>query len=196
MNRIKHEFYHGGSFNGNTCQEVLRGRDTLADVLAPVLVVKPLTDRSESGVWVGSAARAQQEAMRWNKFASCETLYSANRPLCRHEVALLEARCNDLGMWVPVTFPTESLPPKFHMVVSEMPRYARAMATKGISPGRGNEQSIEGVHVKYNKEHRNHARCGDNARRLSRMHAVRTAKTCADHSSAREPVPRKRPKRG
>ncbi len=101
---------------------------------------------------IGDSQWLSKQILRWNKFASLESLYSACRPLCKHEVATFELRAADFGCFLPRTFPSENLNPKFHMLVIEMPRYMNLMASSGISMGMGNEQSIETIHVKFNKE--------------------------------------------
>jgi hypothetical protein len=93
-------------------------------------------------VMFGDVDWLQKQVFWWNKFASVKEL-SACRPLCKHEIALLEARATDLGMYMPVHFKYDSLIHKFHVVTCEMHRSAKLMARKGISPGMGNEQAIE-----------------------------------------------------
>lgn len=39
-NHVKHEFYHGGSFNGNTCQLVLKSREALFEAMQPKQMLK------------------------------------------------------------------------------------------------------------------------------------------------------------
>ena len=147
---VKHEFYHGGAFNGNTCKTILRNRALVLEALQPMLML------GQGGVqaWVGDKTWLQKEVFRWNKFASCEELYSACRPLCKHEIAALELRAVDLGFYMPTSFPNESLNPKFHVLVCELHRFARHMAAFGISPGMTNEQVIEAYHVYLNRESR------------------------------------------
>ena len=53
---------------------------------------------------------------RLKKFAQCYKLFTANRELCPHEVHSLILRCHSYGNWLPVNFPNESLPRKFHML--------------------------------------------------------------------------------
>jgi hypothetical protein len=172
---ITHEFYHGGSFNGNTCQVVLLKISSLLLALSPLLVLAP--DVGVQTTLVGDGVWVQTEVIRWNKLVSLEELYSANRPLCAHEVQLFDGRATDFGMWLPTTFPKESLPPKFHILVCEMPYYAKLMAKHGQSIGKGNEQSIEGVHVKYNKQADMHRNSKCRRRKLTRMHRSRSATT-------------------
>jgi hypothetical protein len=136
---IEHEFYHGGAFNGNTCQKVLKSREAMLEALQP----KKLRRANCPLVVFGDVDWLQKQLFWCNKFASVEELYSASRPLCKHEIALLEARATDLGMYGPLSFKHDSLLHKFHMVTCEMHRHVKLMASEGISPGMANEQSIE-----------------------------------------------------
>jgi hypothetical protein len=163
---------------------------------------------------MGSVKWLQKEVLRWynilndsylsirilitslifrNKFASCEELYSACRPLCTHEIALLEARCTDFGMFLPTTFPLENLNPKFHVLVCEMHRHAKLMASAGISPGMGNEQSIEAIHVKFNMLQQRMRSAKTTGLKLQQMmNAQHIAGSAAIKSEAHDPVSRKR----
>jgi hypothetical protein len=101
-------------------------------------------------------------------------------------VVLLEARATDFGFWYPRTFKNHSLNPKFHVMVTHMHQYARAMASKGISPGMTNEQSIEAVHVKYNDLARRMRNAVNDAMKLKRMMSQReVAVNPLVHSEAR-----------
>ena len=201
---IWHEFYHGGSFNGNTCQVILKNRISMLQSLQPILV----QSTEEIPLWFGDNVWLEKELLRWNKFASLEELYSANRPLCEHEIRLLECRAVDFGFFLPRAFKTELLSHKFHIFVAEMHHYAKLKGAKGLSPGMGmhqtrshpllsnphelfagNEQSIEAIHVKYNKEARRFRQAKTAALRLKRMVASMHTKSNAG-SKHRNPCPR------
>ena len=66
------------------------------------------------------------------KFKQCYDLYTASRPLCRHEVALLAIRCSSLGCWFPVRFPNVSVIPKFHVFTYHISEKAYSRRTVGM----------------------------------------------------------------
>jgi len=110
------------------------------------------------------------------------------------QIALLEARSTDFGFFFPTTFPKENLNPKFHIAVAEMHHFATLMAEFGISPGMGNEQSIEAIHVKYNRAASHNRNARNAALRLKRMmRRSHTTSNASLQSNARNPTKRKAP---
>ena len=79
-----------------------------------------------------------------------------NEPLCRHEVALLVARAQDLGDWYPTTldlymdesgdYPVESVTPKFHRLVCRVPECAMQWGRWAIGVGQMSECATEHAH--------------------------------------------------
>jgi hypothetical protein len=114
--------------------------------------LKVLTLDEMTAKFVGSAELCNRELLRWNKFASLEKLYTVCRPLCAHEIRLLEGRAMDLGFYMPEAFPEESINPKFHYTVVETHRYATLMGTYHTHAHTQDTVSI--THVPYQCMHR------------------------------------------
>ena len=117
----------------------------------------------------GSNNIAKQFNLLFSKFQSIRCLMNAARPLCRHEVRLLQLRCEDFGFWYPRTFPIEPLPPKFHILTFHVHQIAKALAPMGISPGMKSEHAIEKFHTTLNTLEPNYKNRSDRGAKLGGM---------------------------
>ena len=122
--RLKRAAYHSGAFVGSDINKVFK----LKNIPKFGHIFKPLTIL---GVSFSSCTLRVKITCLLNKFRLCYNLYTANRPLCKHEVELLVLRCCSFGSWFPVNFPNESLKRKFHLLTVEVPRQARRLCSVG-----------------------------------------------------------------
>jgi len=83
---IKHEFYHGGAFNGNTCHVIWKATEEMLDCFQPIEAMTVGGDGQRRHQWVGDGEWLTKEVKRWNKYRSILELYETNHPLCKHEV--------------------------------------------------------------------------------------------------------------
>ena len=127
---------------GNAVHEAFKQRTKLMKALAPKLLL------SSTGTlqWSGDTMWLQNMIDMGNKIAAYVALYSAARPLCRHEVVMLEKMAVDLGFSFPEKFPAESITYKMHLMFCHVHVYAALNAPFGRSPGMDNEQGIEASH--------------------------------------------------
>ena len=82
--KVKRQRYHGGAFVGNDCIRLLKGAAQLAAVLTPQQFT------SSDGIVrdVGSSEQSARILGLLTRLRDLHQLYSAARPLCRHEVSI------------------------------------------------------------------------------------------------------------
>ena len=131
---------------------------------------------------MGDELQKQKFVLLFNKFTALVQLFTANRPLCMHEVTLLEKRCTDFAFWFPEAFPSHTLPPKHHILVCHMHTFARDMEEMGYSVGQINEQCIESFHTIMNKNERRFASAGKDMKKrmllIARATCMRVSEPC------------------
>jgi len=116
--------------------DILAGNDSnrlLHDAAAVAAVVGPTGVRTIDGQvkQFGSSQREQLFFTRMDKLRQCVDLYSACRPLCRHEVRALQLRVASFAAWFPVNFPDEAPTPKLHVLAADIARFACLWRTVG-----------------------------------------------------------------
>ena len=102
---------------------------------------------------------------RFTLFSQCYELFSANCPLCKHEVELLAFRCYQFGSWFPTNFPEANVICKFHVPTFHVSKKARLHWTVGMEA----EQEIESVHPFVNKRNRTFASITNPTSRLTQV---------------------------
>jgi hypothetical protein len=86
--KVKRQRYHGGAFVGNDCIRLLNGAKQLASVLIP----KKFTSASDGKEYtIGSNDESKLILQLFTRLSKLHQLYSAARPLCRHEVSNMYA---------------------------------------------------------------------------------------------------------
>ena len=137
--------YHSGSIVGPDVKKITRTKNikAIGKVFSPIKLPGPDGEIKKYG---SSELQAKFTTLLF-KFQACYDLFTANRPLCRHEVELLALRCSSFGCWFPVNFPEESLKRKFHLLTVDVPHQARLLHTIGMIT----EQTIESIHPYINK---------------------------------------------
>ena len=111
----------------------------------------------------GSHQLAVRYTTLFQKLWQCHSLYAVARPLCRHELRALELRCASFGNWFPHRFPSASLPPKFHLLTHEVPRFAARWQTVGLA----SEQAVEASNRVVNRLDRTYTTMNDAQQRLA-----------------------------
>src|SRR3954447_14512370 len=101
-----------------------------------------LIDRDGQTVDRGNDELAQKYVSLFAKLLECFQLYSAARPLCSHELQLLEIRSAELASLWPRQFT-----PKFHLLTYHMPQFARDWLSIGLSTA----QCVESSHSIVNE---------------------------------------------
>ena len=84
---VKRQRYHGGAFVGNDCVRLLNGRQALSDVLKP----QQYYAQDGSSHVIGSHDQSRLVFGLLDRLYYLHRLYSAARPLCRHEVSCSHA---------------------------------------------------------------------------------------------------------
>ena len=83
--KVKRQRYHGGTFVGNDCIRLLNGREQLSHVLKPQLFYSPKGKKTI----IGSDEQSKRIFGLLDRLWHLHRLYSAARPLCRHEVSIV-----------------------------------------------------------------------------------------------------------
>ena len=82
--KVKRQRYHGGTFVGNDCIRLLNGREQLSHILKPQLFHSPDGKKN----MIGSDEQSQRVFGLFDRLWHLHRLYSAARPLCRHEASI------------------------------------------------------------------------------------------------------------
>jgi hypothetical protein len=85
--------------------------------------------------------------------------------LCRHEQRALELRCASFGNWFPRRCNDVSLPPKFHLLTQEIPRFAVRWQTVGLA----SEQAVESSNRVVNRLDRTYTTIQEKETRLAAL---------------------------
>ncbi len=123
----------------------------------PCVQTKTIQSKDGNAMEFGSHQLAVQVHTLLSKFKDCYDLYNANHPLCTHEVEMMTLRCSSFGCWFPVSFPTQNLKQKFHLLTVDVPKQARRLQTTGMIT----EQTIESIHPYINELDRRFAKVAD-----------------------------------
>ena len=162
-------------------------------VLAPQrIVVEDLSVDGEDGsiglhlppCTIGSVALTQKFRTLFHKLRQLRLLYRPTRPLCKHEVAALEASALSFGHWFPVNFPDSSITPKVHWLITHIPDIARRF----WSSGQTTEQVIESFHANLNSYGRSYACIQNTQRRFAAMTKNHWARIWQGRQRARLPL--------
>jgi hypothetical protein len=153
--------FHGGAFLGNACHKLLCNGAAFGALLRPVSFAS--ADAKSPPITSCSHALAARYTTLLCKLHQCYALYAVARPLCSHELRALELRCASFGNWFPHRFPTASLPPKFHLLTQEIPRFAARWQTVGLA----SEQAVESSNRIVNRLDRTYATMNDAQKRLA-----------------------------
>ena len=158
---LKRQIYHKGALVGNDVAKILQS----TNIKKIVRIFKPLQINLKHG---GKQVFSDQKlitkiATMLTKLSQCFKLYSANSPLCPHEVALLAVRCTSFGRWFPVNFPNTTLLRKFHVLTHHVPEKAMLRGTVGMEA----EQCSESIHPVVNKLDRIYATTQNTCDRLA-----------------------------
>ena len=119
-----------------------------------------LIDRDGQTVQRGNDELSQKYSILFAKLLECFQLYSAARPLCSHELQLLEIRSAELASLWPRQFT-----PKFHLLTYHMPQFARDWLSIGLST----EQCVESSHSMFNELQRRFAGITDPLKKMAVM---------------------------
>jgi hypothetical protein len=130
--------YHSKCYIGRDCERIMKHGSTLSSAIRRQQMID-LNDRTE---FLGDDALAQKYSVLFAKLFECFQLYSAARPLCSHELQLLEMRSTELASIWPRQFT-----PKFHLLTYHMPQFARDWLSVGLST----EQCVEAAHPIINE---------------------------------------------
>jgi hypothetical protein len=155
---VKRQRYHGGAFVGNDCIRLLKGANQLAAVLTP----RQFTSSDGKQHTIGSNDQSSRVLGLLTRLRDLHQLYSAARPLCRHEVAALQRKAYEYGNWYPVNFPDQTITPKMHVMIYHMPELAQLYHTVGMF----SEQAGESIHTVFNKLNRQYVYMGSDVKRL------------------------------
>ena len=140
---IHRQPFHGCSLNGPNNNNMTKNRAHICKSMAAMRVCNENQTLTE---WSGDNAWVQKMLGLMNKLADFCALFSRNEPLCRHEVEMLGRMGTDLGMYWPLSFPTESVTYKMHLMIVHIPAYARENAWLGRHAGTDTEQGVESLH--------------------------------------------------
>jgi hypothetical protein len=94
----------------------------------------------------GCEALAMRHYQAFRKFSALRSLYRPSRPMCKHEVAIHEARAHSYGCWYPTQHVDVGITPKFHVMVYEHTRMMKAHHMCGLLT----EEAIEALHRNQN----------------------------------------------
>ena len=145
---LKRCAYHGGAFTGNDINKILQ-RDIYMKLVS-VINPRKICLADGSCKKIGNTRQCQKVATLFKKLSQVYELATANRSLCRHEVAILSVRCYSLGCFFPTNFPEESVKPKLHLLVHHFPQKAFLQGSIGLET----EQLIESMHPFVNRKAR------------------------------------------
>ena len=116
---LERQAYHSRALVGNDVHKLTK-TDTInkiAKVLKPFQVKLPDGNQEK----FSSVEKMNKIHTLLTKFGLCFELYTKNRPLCRHEMALLSVRCASSGCWMPVNYPEVVMIRKFHVIKQTIP---------------------------------------------------------------------------
>ena len=162
---IRRQSYHGGSFVGNDCIKILKNGYGFASIVQPTLFDARRASATSTALIPLDHSAASRFGTLFSKLRLCVDLYSKPRYLCSHEIRALQLRCASIGNWFPRNFPTESLPPKFHLLTQHIPQFADRWHTVGLA----SEQPIESTHRIMNRLDRTYATVSDPVKVRSQM---------------------------
>jgi len=131
-------YFGGETFIGRDCVRIMTHGTTISNSIRSTQLI----DRDGQTVDRGNNQLAQKYASLFSKLLQCFQLYSAARPLCSHELQLLEIRSAELASIWPRHFT-----PKFHLLTYHMPQFARDWLSIGLST----EQCVESSHSMVNE---------------------------------------------
>ena len=120
----------------------------IGKVFKPICLMK--TNSSDETLYTFGSMKVHHSTSQGSdivKFKQCYDLYTANRPLCRHENELPALRCASLGCWFPMNFSDEPVKRKFHLLPVDVPKQARQLCTVGMIT----KQTIESIHPYINE---------------------------------------------
>lgn len=146
--------YHGGAYVGKDCERIMKHGTTISSVVRRVQLIDSDGNVTESG---DDEVALQYDGL-FAKLLECWRLYSAARPLCAHEVQLLEMRSAELATMWPRRFT-----PKFHLLTYHMPQFAHDWLSVGLST----EQCVESSHTIINTLDRTFAGITDRVPKLT-----------------------------
>jgi hypothetical protein len=146
--------YHGGSYVGKDCERIMKHGATISAAIGRA----ELIDLDGTTTASGSDALAEKYGLLLGRLYECFQLYSAARPLCAHEIRLLEMHSAALASQWPRQFT-----PKFHLLTYHMPQFARDWLSIGLST----EQCVESSHPMFNELERNLAGITQPERKLT-----------------------------
>ena len=173
---IERQQFHGGAFLGNACHTLLANASAFGALLRPVTFTVRNGDGNSTAFPCGDNAAAQQITTMLSKLHQCHVLYGAARPLCRHEQRALDLRCASFGNWLPRRCPTVQLPPKFHLLTQEVPRFAVRWQTVGLA----SEQAVESSNRVVNRLDRTYTTIKAPEKRLAAL----TTQLALEHNPA------------
>ena len=157
---LKRQIYHKGALNGNDINKLCQPSNIEEIVKIFVPVEMEISTASTSSSQESQEMRVFSDMDIQEKvetlltlFSQIYELFSANHPLCKHEVELIAFRCYQFGSWFPTNFPEANLIRKFHVLTFHVPEKARLHWTVGMET----EQGIESVHPFVNKWNRTFA---------------------------------------
>jgi hypothetical protein len=128
--KLERQAYHSGAFNGNDLEK-LYFPDVIERLCAVLGKRRVQSTSDHTTMMFGCDALAEKFRTLLHKLRQLKMLYRETRPLCRHEVAQLNARALSLGHWFPLAFPTSNITPKLHWVIYHIPTIAAAMGSTG-----------------------------------------------------------------
>ena len=158
---LKRQIYHKGALVGNDVAKILQP----VHIKEIVQVFKPIEIKLKHGekqVFSDHNLMSKISTML-TKLSQCFKLYSANAPLCLHEIAIPGARCASFGQWFPVNFPDINLLRKFHILTSHVPEKAILRGTVGMEA----EHCSERIHPVVKKLDRMYATTQNTCDRLA-----------------------------
>ncbi|XP_072040956.1 uncharacterized protein [Amphiura filiformis] len=123
---VQRQAYHSQCFVGNHCKIILANTEVLLDVL-------PNSDFKCNMIGLFKRLRAIFKLFKSDFLSDAEV-----RALC--------VRCWELGTWFPRKFPTDSIPPKMHMLVCHIPEFVQKWKTVGLL----SEHGLESIHKDIN----------------------------------------------
>jgi len=137
-------YFGGDTFIGRDSVRIMTHGTTISNSIRSAQLI----DHDDHTVDRGNDELAQKYALLFAKLLQCFQLYSAARPLCSHELQLLEIRSAELASLWPSQFT-----PKFHLLTYHMPQFARDWLSIGLST----EQCVESSHSIFNELQRRFA---------------------------------------
>ncbi len=146
---------------GNDCIRLLNGANPLAAVLTP----RQFTASDGKQHTIGSNEQTSRVLGLLTCLRDLHQLYSAARPLCRHEVVNLQTKAYEFGNWYPVKFPDQTITPKMHIMIYHMPELAQLYHAVGMF----SEQAGESIHNIFNNLGRQYVYLSSDVKRMQAM---------------------------